>query len=301
MKNILFLLLLAFHCIFAQNTEIRLSVKIDNRKSDTLYLGKNDFKQAYVADSKGTFTGKFTGPSGKYYLVNGEDYVDIYLDKGFDLTLTADGNDFKKSMLFKGKGAKENSLFARQDANSLATEMDIADGIDDLEAFTKGSEARLKGFRSELKDKSFSPGFREFMEEELGHDENNFPLMSQYQFKRQHLNGKPLPDFTYTNHDGGTTTSHDFRGKYMLIDIWATWCGPCRKEGSYFDGLELKYRDKNIAFVSISIDRMEDFGRWKETVTARQMAGIQLICDKEFDSDLMNQLAVKLCAKVHNR
>ncbi|MGQ2982980.1 TlpA family protein disulfide reductase [Flavobacterium sp.] len=293
MKNILLLLFLTVQTLCAQH-QIKLSVTIQDRKSDTLYVGQNDFKQILVAGSKGNFNGVFAGPAGKYYLVNGTDHVDVYFENGFDLTITADGKDLKKSMAFKGRGAKENILFARQKANSLATEMDIADGIEDLVSFTKGSEKRLKQLREAAKDKALTAGFRKLIAEDLWHDEHNFPTMSQYQFKRQHLNGKPLPDFSYTNHDGGTATKQDFRGKYILIDIWATWSRRSYPEGAAFDMLELEYRNKNIAFLSISIDRMEDLRRWKETVTARELAGVQLICDKEFESEMMKELAVDL-------
>jgi thiol-disulfide isomerase/thioredoxin len=69
------------------------------------------------------------------------------------------------------------------------------------------------------------------------------------------LKGTPSPEFNFENHKGGTTKLSDIKGKYVYIDIWATWCAPCRQEIPYLQKIEKKYEDKRIAFVSISIDQ----------------------------------------------
>jgi thiol-disulfide isomerase/thioredoxin len=62
----------------------------------------------------------------------------------------------------------------------------------------------------------------------------------------------------------GTTLSKEvfalenFRGKYIAIDVWATWCGPCREESPYFDKLAIKYKNQPVQFVALSTDRRID-------------------------------------------
>lgn len=75
--------------------------------------------------------------------------------------------------------------------------------------------------------------------------------------------GMPSPKFVdYENCAGGTSSLDDFRGKYVYIDVWATWCGPCRGEIPHLQKVEHKYHGKNIEFVSISVDQDKD--KWKK-------------------------------------
>jgi len=78
----------------------------------------------------------------------------------------------------------------------------------------------------------------------------------------------------YVDIDGKPFSFASLKGKYVYIDVWATWCGPCRQELPHLVKLEEKFHDKNIAFVSISVDnRMKD---WQRMVMRDKMAGIQL-------------------------
>lgn len=85
--------------------------------------------------------------------------------------------------------------------------------------------------------------------------------------------GTPSPALSAESIDGTTVTLDDFRGKYILIDVWATWCGPCRAEIPYLKALEEKLHGKNIAFVSVSVDSGKE--KWNETVKADAMTGVQ--------------------------
>ena len=66
----------------------------------------------------------------------------------------------------------------------------------------------------------------------------------------------------------------DFRGKYKFIDLWATWCAPCKAEIPYLQELEVEFQGEEIEFVSISID--ENRKKWKEYVREHQLGGVQL-------------------------
>src|SRR5690625_7878965 len=68
--------------------------------------------------------------------------------------------------------------------------------------------------------------------------------------------GKKSPEFDYENYNGGKTSLESLRGKYVYIDVWATWCGPCLREIPYLKEVEKDYRNKNIEFVAISIDEI---------------------------------------------
>lgn len=110
--------------------------------------------------------------------------------------------------------------------------------------------------------------------------------------------GKVSPLFVdYENHKGGTTSLEDFKGKYVYIDVWATWCGPCLYEVPYLQEVEKQYHDKNIVFVSISVDANRDYNKWKQMVTDKKMGGVQLYADKSFDSDFAKDYIIKAIPK----
>jgi len=104
--------------------------------------------------------------------------------------------------------------------------------------------------------------------------------------------GDISPKFSYEAIDGKTVNLEDLKGKYIYIDIWATWCAPCVKQVPYLKELEENYKDKNIVFVSISVDKKEAKPVWKKMVLNKKLGGIQLFADKSFDSEFMDAYAV---------
>ncbi|WP_343533964.1 TlpA disulfide reductase family protein [Pedobacter sp.] len=88
--------------------------------------------------------------------------------------------------------------------------------------------------------------------------------------------GTLSPKFTdYRNFNGGTNSLEDYKGKYVYIDLWASWCGNCWNEMPYLKQLEEKYLGKNIVFLSISTD--EKTKDWENTITEQKLTGIQLL------------------------
>lgn len=104
--------------------------------------------------------------------------------------------------------------------------------------------------------------------------------------------GKASPAFDYENHKGGKTSLESLKGKYVYVDVWATWCGPCRKEIPSLKKVEEQYHGKNIEFVSISIDALKDHEKWNKFVTEKQLAGIQLFADNDWNSKFVKDYAI---------
>jgi len=118
-------------------------------------------------------------------------------------------------------------------------------------------------------------------------------LTEKYNNIKALVKGNPSPRFNnYENHKGGTTSLDDLKGKYVYIDVWATWCGPCIGEMPALKEVEEKYRDKNIEFVSISIDDKEDYQKWKSFVSEKQMEGVQLYADNSWKSEFVQKYAI---------
>ena len=62
------------------------------------------------------------------------------------------------------------------------------------------------------------------------------------------------PDFGLKDADGKTVHLSDYRGKVVLLDFWATWCGPCKMEIPWFMEFERKYKDRGFAVLGVSMD-----------------------------------------------
>ena len=91
----------------------------------------------------------------------------------------------------------------------------------------------------------------------------------------QHLKkGMPAYEFSFEDMDGKMLTMADFKGKYVYVDVWATWCNPCLGEIPYLKKMEEEFKGKNIAFVSISVDQTQD--PWRAMVVNDTLKGVQL-------------------------
>ena len=86
--------------------------------------------------------------------------------------------------------------------------------------------------------------------------------------------GKPAPAFTLLNINGENVSLSDFKGKYVFIDFWATWCGPCLAEIPAYTKMVNDYKGRNIVFISMSVDKEKP--KWEAKVKADKFEWIQI-------------------------
>lgn len=117
-------------------------------------------------------------------------------------------------------------------------------------------------------------------------------LTDKFEIVKNIATGLPSPTFDYENITGGKTSLESLKGKFVYIDVWATWCGPCIAEIPALKEVEKEYHGKNIEFVSISIDEKKDFEKWKKMVADKELKGIQLFADNAWESDFVKKYAI---------
>ncbi|SMC46287.1 TlpA family protein disulfide reductase [Moheibacter sediminis] len=89
------------------------------------------------------------------------------------------------------------------------------------------------------------------------------------------------PAFNLNSIEGTQISLNELKGKYLFVDIWATWCRPCLQQIPAMKELEQKYEGKNIEFVSISVDKDADKTKWARMIQAKGMGGMQLFAGKQ--------------------
>ena len=100
------------------------------------------------------------------------------------------------------------------------------------------------------------------LSDRLHHTEAGKVLAERIETARKTGIGVIAPDFTQNDPDGKPVKLSDFRGKYVLLDFWASWCGPCRKENPNYVKAYQEYRDKNFTLLSVSLDRPGNKDAW---------------------------------------
>jgi thiol-disulfide isomerase/thioredoxin len=108
--------------------------------------------------------------------------------------------------------------------------------------------------------------------------ENQKNKMRELEFTLNDVkDGSPAIDFTFADKDGKQIALSDFKGKLVYIDIWATWCGPCKQELPHLKKLEQEYRNnQNIVFLSVATDMSKDRQKWQNYLVKEDLQGIQL-------------------------
>lgn len=277
---------------FAQD-KVNFKADISNRNGDVIYIkdANNQTVKEIKVNEKGVFESSFEIVEGNYTMYDGVEYAQLFLKNGYDLKLKMDAKKFDETIEFKGKGANENNFLAQIAMVNEKVDFESMLATDE-ENFNKKVAELEKSFIRLIEKSKLETAFGENQKKQLTTNLDGLKKFYTKSLANRKLNETVAPPFEYENHAGGKIKLEDLKGKYVYIDVWATWCGPCRAEIPFLKTAEEKYHGKNIEFVSISVDVAKDYEKWKTFVTDKQLGGLQLLADNNWNSDFIKAFSI---------
>ncbi|MBS4039375.1 MAG: TlpA family protein disulfide reductase [Flavobacteriales bacterium] len=290
-------LILAFLAVFFSlpmmaQEKLKIKIEIKNRKSDTVYIASRTYRKMIPVNAKGIFEQELEITNGLHQFFDGaQDYTLMYLENGFDLVMTTDANEFDEKLTYTGKGSAENKVLADK-GNSDGGLMTYFENPD-KDAFTKFFEQKKKNDLALLERPGLAESFKTMVSQMFQQEHQMIQMQYDSNQEMLKLKGKPAPTFSYENYKGGKSSMADFKGKYVYIDIWATWCAPCRAEIPHLKKLEHEMEGKNIVFLSVSIDAKKDYEKWKKMIVDQQLGGVQLFAEGDWNASIVKDYGIQ--------
>ena len=211
---------------------------------------------------------------------NPDDIVYITIDtKQFDETITYTGSDESNYLAWKYL-YREGSSFSPDVYNSTVEELSVS-----LDNFFSHIIAELD--KLNMNDTKFYDSELEWMDQG-----KEYYLKRHQQVQNVPKTGEAASNFTYPDKDGNLISLSDFKGNYVYVDIWATWCGPCKYEIPFLIQLEKDYHDANIIFMSVSTDIESKRQVWIDMINEKNMSGVQLISTDGWKSQICKDYAI---------
>ncbi|OGS69269.1 MAG: hypothetical protein A3F91_06005 [Flavobacteria bacterium RIFCSPLOWO2_12_FULL_35_11] len=294
MKKIilLFAVIAIISCKSEPKDYVTLNGKLKTPGLEKITVQGRGFSKDITVNSDGTFSDTLKVTDGVHAISNGGDRVTLFLKNGYDLNLEFKGEKLSDGVLFKGEGAETNNFMENKRAfymsdNAKPKSYFVLDKAA-FDAKLAAAKSELKGYKDQAKDLDSIINVMDARNDEMffGYIESNYASMHETLTRLG--KGKASPMFAnYENFKGGKTSLADLKGKYVYIDVWATWCAPCKAEIPALKALEKEFMGKNIQFVSISVDKPEAHETWKKMVADEQLGGIQLYADNNFESQFI--------------
>ena len=256
------------------------------------------------ADGNFKFSGKIYGPTmtslyfGKVRSVDDPNYTNFFIEPGTN-TITVDKNNFKNAeisgsksqLLYEQVEKSKRPVYAKlreisaeiknvTDKEKIASTQDKMvpythqlDSIDYL-FFAEHPNSYVTAFLLRYHVADFTWMVLQSYYDKLGSElqQSNYGkyIKEQIEHLKAGSPGAIAADFSKPDINGKTISLSQFRGKYVIVDFWASWCVPCRKGNPHLKEIYAKYKDKGLEIIGVSDDDSKP-ENWKQAVAKDEL------------------------------
>lgn len=314
----------------AQDSAYIIHGNLEKIKSGTIFLniykqGQTFHDSSKINDGKFEFTGNVTTPYFASLTLpdRKSDYFTFYIEpaemtisgRGDSLKLLAvkgsavnsDDKLLKERMKTVTKWETENSKFYEQAYKSKNQKvMDSLDKLDNdvmkakrkiVAAFVKENPSSMRGAMAILENFSYyaeasdvEPLYND-LSEKIKNSLKGREIKKMIESYARVAIGNHAPEITQPTPQGNSLSLSSLKGKYVLIDFWASWCGPCRRENPHVVEAYNQYKDKGFTILGVSYDTKKD--AWEKAIHSDHLYWNQVSDLKGWKNETSDEYGIK--------
>jgi peroxiredoxin len=268
--------------ISGNNGQFSLATTAKSQELYELVFGNNLLAVPLINDAKEMNVAVDLGKKDDFYAVTGsiatnqlKDLIDVFGKKNFEVDKIMAGLDSLKQAHASDSTLlaitiKKNNIV--QDLNTYLMQFINTNGNATLSALTLGWASRtfsradflaaMNDMVKKYPDNTAIQGIKQTYDQQMADADRRE--------KESTWVGKQAPDLSLPDANGKMISLASYKGKYLLVDFWASWCGPCREENPSVVKAYKDFKNKNFAILGVSLDKDKD--AWQQAIQADSLS-----------------------------